>query len=121
MIASLDVPVSPSLVDVLRSFGYDGVHAVQIGLAKATDTALLDLARNEQRIVITADLDFPRLLALSSADGPGLIPFRGGNYSEQEMRELLARVLTQVTPEILERSICVVDKQRIRLTTLPVR
>ena len=73
MIALLDVPVSPSLVDVLRSFGYVGVHAVQIGLAKATDTALLDLARNQQRIVIT------------------------------------------------ERSICVVDKQRIRLTSLPVR
>jgi hypothetical protein len=34
-------------------------------------------------------LDFPQLLALSSAAGPGLILFRGGNYSDAEMCELL--------------------------------
>jgi predicted nuclease of predicted toxin-antitoxin system len=42
----------------------------------------LALARREQRVVITADLDFPRMLALSAAEGPGLILFRGGNYSD---------------------------------------
>ena len=32
--------------------------------------------------VITADLDFPRLLARPGSTGPGLILLRGGNYSE---------------------------------------
>jgi predicted nuclease of predicted toxin-antitoxin system len=56
----------------------------QIGQDRATDRALLELARREERIIITADLDFPRLLALSAAKGPGLILFRGGNYSDAE-------------------------------------
>jgi predicted nuclease of predicted toxin-antitoxin system len=116
----LDMPVSSSLLDVLRAHGHEGVHAYQIGKGRASDSELLEIARREGRIVITADLDFPRLLALSSAEGPGMILFRGGNYSDKEMCELLDRVLKQVMPAILESSICVVDKKRIRITELPI-
>ncbi len=78
-------------------------------------------ARHEQRVVITADLDFPRLLALTGADGPGLVLFRGGNYSESEMRALLERVLQAVPLEELPRSIVIVDRRRIRRRRLPIR
>jgi predicted nuclease of predicted toxin-antitoxin system len=117
----LDMPVLMSLLSVLAAHGHEGVHAHQIGKDHATDRELLELARQEQRIVVTADLDFPRLLALSSARGPGLILFRGGNYSDAEMCDLLERVLTQVSPDRLADSICVVDTQRIRLTRLPLQ
>jgi predicted nuclease of predicted toxin-antitoxin system len=116
----LDMPVSSLLLSVLNAHGHQGVHAHQIGKDQATDHKLLEIARREQRVVITADLDFPRLLALASAGGPGLILFRGGNYSDVEMCELLNRVLDKVTSATLESSICVVDKRRIRLTQLPL-
>jgi predicted nuclease of predicted toxin-antitoxin system len=48
------------------------VHAHEIGLARATDTELLDVARREERVLITADLDYPRLLALHQASRPGI-------------------------------------------------
>jgi predicted nuclease of predicted toxin-antitoxin system len=116
----LDMPVSVLLLNVLEGYGYEGVHAHQIGKNCATDRELLEIARRENRVVITADLDFPRLLALSSAAGPGLILFRGGNYSDIEMCDLLERVLKGVSAEILGKSICVVDKRRIRITQLPL-
>ena len=116
----LDMPVSPSLLNVLEANGHEGVHAHQIGKDQAPDTELLDLARREDRIVITADLDFPRILALSLAEGPGVILFRGGNYSDTEMCDLLERVLIEISSEILESSICVVDRNRIRFTRLPI-
>ena len=117
----LDMPVSAILIDILNSYGHEGVHAYDIGYDRATDSELLDLARREGRIIITADLDFPRLLALSDACGPGLILFRGGNYSDLEMSDLLQRVLNEASPETLEKSICVVDQKRIRITRLPLR
>ena len=120
MKALLDMPVSSLLLGVLQAYGHEGVHAHQIGLDRAPDRELLELARREGRVVITADLDFPRLLALSSAAGPGLILFRGGNYLDAEMCNLLERVLGQVSPEDLECSVCVVDKRRIRITRLPL-
>ncbi len=115
----LDMPVSFLLLDVLQAHGHEGVHVYQIGKDRAPDDELLELARQEGRVIVTADLDFPRLMALSLAEGPGLILFRGGNYSDREMGDLLARVLQKVPPETLERSICVVDRKRIRVTRLP--
>ena len=84
------------------------------------DSDLLAMARAEHRTIITADLDFPQLLALTQADGPGIILFRGGNYSDREMCGLLERVLDEVSPEVLESSICVVDRNRIRIAKLPL-
>lgn len=120
MKALLDMPVSASLLSVLETHGHEGVHAQQLGLDRAPDEDLLELAQREHRVVITADLDFPRMLALSAAEGPGLILFRGGTYTDEEMRGLLERVLEAVEPEMLESSICVVDKQRVRITRLPL-
>jgi predicted nuclease of predicted toxin-antitoxin system len=97
------------------------VHAYQIGKDRAPDDELLEIARPEGRVIITADLDFPRLLALSLAKGPGLILFRGGNYSDKEMCNLLVRVLQRVPAETLAKSICVVDRKRVRVTRLPVK
>ena len=116
----LDMPVSFMLLDVLHSFGYEGVHAHQIGKDRASDTELLEIARDEGRIIITADLDFPRILALSLSKRPGLILFRGGNYSDREMCGLLERVLKRVPSDVIESSICVVDKKRIRINQLPI-
>jgi predicted nuclease of predicted toxin-antitoxin system len=111
----LDMPVSFLLLDVLQAHGHEGVHAHQIGKDRAPDEELLEMARRGSRVIITADLDFPRLMALSLAEGPGLILFRGGNYSDSEMCDLLARVLQKVPAEVLERSVCVVDRRRVRV------
>ena len=117
----LDMPVSVLLLDVLQAQGHEGVHACQIGRDRTPDDELLGIARREGRVVITADLDFPRLMALSLAEGPGLILFRGGNYSDREMCDLLVRVLHKVPAESLEKSVCVVDRKRIRVTRLPFK
>lgn len=89
----LDMPVSFLLLQVLQAYGHEGVHAYQIGKDRASDSELLEIARLESRVIITADLDFPRLLANTLLEGRGLILFRGGNYSDREMCDLLERVL----------------------------
>lgn len=116
----IDMPVSPLLLKVINAYGHEGIHAHQIEKGRASDVDLLEIARREGRVIITADLDFPRLLALSLADGPDIILFRGGNYSNIEMCNLLEQVLKDVLPEVLEKSICVIDKKRMRITQLPI-
>ncbi|HES59833.1 MAG: DUF5615 family PIN-like protein [Calditrichaceae bacterium] len=104
----------------MEKYQYDGEHVSNLGLAKASDKEILEKAREENAVIITADLDFPRLLALSADKGPGLILFRGGNYSDKEMSDLLTRVLEKIEFNILSRSVCVVDKNKIRVTHLPL-
>jgi len=81
---------------------------------------ILEVARNEDRVVVTADLDFPRILAQIRGTAPGLILFRGGNYSEKESVERLQRVLETVAHEDLPRSIIVIERRRIRRRKLPI-
>jgi len=78
------------------------------------------LAAGTGRIVITADLDFPRLLAALGSTSPGLMLLRGGNYSESESRDYVRRVLMSIPQTELCRSIIVVDRERIRRRWLPV-
>ena len=86
------MPVTPDAGPHLRAAGHDAVHAVDLGLARSSDNELLTVARREERVIITADLDYPRLIALEQADRPGVILFRGGAYSDREMLALLDRV-----------------------------
>jgi predicted nuclease of predicted toxin-antitoxin system len=116
----VDMPLSPELAEWLRQEGHEAVHAFQSGLGRASDEEILEWARKERSIVITADLDYPRLLALSGSDGPGVILFRGGNYSEKENVERLRRVLAIVPDDELSSAIIVIEKHRIRRRRLPL-
>jgi len=116
----IDMPVTPDAGPHLRAAGHDAIHAVDLGLARSSDDELLTVARREERVIITADLDYPRLIALQQADRPGIILFRGGAYSDREMLALLDRVLTRASTLGLEHSIVVVDRKRIRRRALPI-
>jgi predicted nuclease of predicted toxin-antitoxin system len=116
----VDMPVSPGVVTWLVGEGHDAVHAADVGLGTASDREVLDRAAAERRIVVTADTDFPQLLALSRARTPGVILLRGGGYSANEMSELLQRVLDASSEDALAASICVVDRRQVRYRRLPI-
>ena len=63
----VDMPLSPALADWLVARGHDAVHASAMGLDRAADTEILTRAARDARTVVTADLDYPRLLALAGA------------------------------------------------------
>jgi predicted nuclease of predicted toxin-antitoxin system len=116
----IDMPLPTGLAIWLAQQGHDAVHAFEMGLARASDEAILERAQGEQRVVVTADLDYPRLLALTRAEGPGLILFRGGNYSEEEAVDRLRRALETIPDEELPNSIVIIEKGRIRRRWLPL-
>ena len=116
----VDMPVSYQLAAWLNKNGHHAVHASEIGLHMAKDKDLAELAKKQNRVIITAGLDFPQLLALSHAADPGIILFRGGSYNDQEMLSLLKRVLERQPAEKLLHAITVVDKTRIRRCPLPI-
>lgn len=117
----VDMPMSPRTAAWLNDRGHDAIHASSLGLERAPDRELLNRAAAEGRMVITADADFPHLLALSHGTAPGVILFRGGDYTQQQVEELLARVLDRLPEDVLARSICVVDRKGVRHRRLPLK
>jgi predicted nuclease of predicted toxin-antitoxin system len=116
----IDMPLSPGLAKWLNSEGHEAVHANEANLNTAPDILIVEYAASENQIIVTADLDYPRLLAQIKAHKPGLILFRGGNYSDREAIERLTRLFETLTPGEIEGSVVVIEKRRIRKRRLPI-
>jgi len=117
----VDMPLSPGVARWLVSEGHDALHASEIGLSSSPDTAILKRARDDERVILTADLDYPRLLALTGNQGPGLVLFRGGNFSEDDCLARLKQVLQLIPESDLATCIIVVEEDRIRRRRLPIQ
>src|SRR5438128_12549756 len=99
------MPLPLALARWLAAQGHDAVHADAVGLGRSNDREILTCARREARTVVTADLDYPRLLALTGAEGPSLIPFRGGDWSEPDVTARMQQILHLLGEADITRSI----------------
>ncbi len=116
----VDMPLSPSLAAWLRDQGHDALHAAELGLNRAPDADIIARAKREGRTIVTADLDYPRLLALAQAADPSLILFRDGDWSEADIITRLGDILRALTTADIAQSIIVVDRDRVRRRRLPI-
>jgi predicted nuclease of predicted toxin-antitoxin system len=116
----VDMLLPPVLAHWLATQGHDAVHASSVGLDRAPDIEILRRARLDARTVITADLDYPRLMALTGAEGPSLILFRGGDWSEPDVTARMRQIFRVMAEKEITRSIIVVDRARVRRRRLPI-
>lgn len=89
----LDQGLPRSTVLHLHHIGIDSVHVGDRGLATASDSTILELGREEDRIVVTLDADFHKLLAISGAAGPSVIRVRIEGLRAADIVLLLASVI----------------------------
>ena len=106
-----------TVVRALRAEGYD-VLAVGEFTSRSDDQALIRQAHQEQRILLTEDSDFGRLVFASHADSAGVIFIRfPGNA-----RSILAQTLVGLVrdqSEQLARTFVVVQPGYIRISRTP--
>jgi predicted nuclease of predicted toxin-antitoxin system len=117
----VDQPVSPLVAEWLKEVGHEAHHVRERALSRATDQDIFAAAVAAGAVIITADLDFSRILALSGRDQPGLILFRAGDLSDAQMLNLLRDVLERVPAEQLQCSVVVADRASLRIAPLPLR
>ncbi len=116
----VDMPLSPTMAAWLTEQGHDALHAAELGLHHSSDADILARAKHDGRTVVTADLDYPRLLALARTTDPSLILFRAGAWSDEDVIVRMGEILRVLTSTEIEQSIIVVDRHRIRRRKLPI-
>jgi len=116
----IDMPLSPNVAAWLVDQGHDAMHVAQLGLHRASDSDIIALAKREARTIITADLDYPRLLAVARASEPSLILFRNGDWTEADVVRRLDEILGGLTETDIICSIITVDRDRVRRRRLPI-
>jgi predicted nuclease of predicted toxin-antitoxin system len=72
----IDNALPPRLALLLREAGYNAVHVRDYGMQASRDDVILDRARDDSHILISADSDFGALLAAQNLNRPSFSLFR---------------------------------------------
>jgi len=105
----------------LSSTGFDAVHVGTVGLHDRPDSEILELALRQDRVVVTLDRDFARLLALQGASRPSVIHLRLDGLSRERATRVILAVVHQVEDDLDRGSIVTVSTNGIRVRRLPIR
>jgi predicted nuclease of predicted toxin-antitoxin system len=116
----LDQGLPRSTVLHLHNAGIEADHVGDRGLAAARDSKILDLGRQEGRIVITLDADFHELLALSGDTGPSVIRIRVEGLRAEDVSSLLVNVLKACEDDLQKGAVVSVTENGVRIRRLPV-
>ena len=117
----VDNALSPVLAEQLRDVGHEAVHVRQYNLQAATDEVIFERAAKEARILISADTDFGRLLALRNTDKPSVIIFRWPLLRKpQDQSEVLLKNLPNVTEDLEKGALVIIEEFRVRIRSLPI-
>ena len=118
----IDANLSPRVAEGLRSAGYDAGHVADLDMVTATDEQIFDRAVADDLVVVTADSDFGKLLALRRASNPSVIHVRGVAELAPEVHlDLLVRNLPTIAGDLRRCVIASLSPARLALRDLPLR
>ena len=115
-----DMPISPRTVEFLKDLGHEVTHAAELSMALSPDEDIVEFAKSEGLVILTEDLDFAAILAVTRAIEPGVIILRVGNWTREQTEQRLEQALHELNDETLYNSIVMIERNRIRVRRLPI-
>ncbi|MBC7251051.1 MAG: DUF5615 family PIN-like protein, partial [Anaerolineae bacterium] len=85
----------------------------------ASDQEILELARRQNRAVVTQDLDFSALLALGGYDRPSLVILRLSVSDPEAVTDRLLNVLPRLEQVLQEGCAVTMEETAVRIRRLP--
>ncbi len=115
-----DMGISPGAVKFLKERGFDAIHLHEQNLDRLEDPDILEKARDENRVLLTHDLDFGELLAASQKRLPSVIIFRLRNMRPEMVNYYLEQIVAKYLDELKTGAIISVTESHFRIRSLPI-
>ena len=116
----IDMNLSPEFCTQLDAEGWQTKHWSQVGASNAPDAEIMDWALQSDFVVVTHDLDFGAILAVTQANGPSVIQVRTQDVTPEHLVPLLLQVFKDHQPTIEAGALVIVEEARSRIRILPI-
>jgi predicted nuclease of predicted toxin-antitoxin system len=117
----IDMNLSPSWVEALRTMGFEAVHWSFVGDPRAPDRDILAYASSEGYVIFTNDLDFGTILAASAATSPSVIQVRAADLTPAALAPLVRDALGQYAEWLETGALVTIVVSRLRARILPLK
>lgn len=112
--------VDMRVVHWLHQHGHDAKHLRDEGLQRLPNGEIFKKAITEDRVVLTFDLDFGEIAALSAGRKASVVLFRLHNTRTPHVIERLADAISSCAEALANGAMVVVEESRYRVRRLPV-
>lgn len=116
----IDVNLPPQWEGHLKEEEFEAVHWSSVGERDAPDRVLMKWAKQNGYVVLTHDLDFSAILAVTQAEGPSVVQLRTDDVLPDASGNVVCRALRQFESELEEGAILSVDVDHFRVRYLPL-
>jgi predicted nuclease of predicted toxin-antitoxin system len=113
--------LSPRWVASLVDAGWAAKHWSKIGDADASDSEILGYAAANDYVVLTQDLDFGAILAITHGKKPSVVQIRSMDISPESIAAQTVAALRHVQTELEAGALLTIEADRTRLRLLPLR
>jgi predicted nuclease of predicted toxin-antitoxin system len=117
----IDMNLAPRWVEFLQQAGHEATHWSALGVANASDTELMQRARELDYVVLTHDLDFSAILAASGGAKPSVIQIRADALSPEDIGRSVLAALALLEQELKAGALLTIEPARTRVRLLPLR
>jgi predicted nuclease of predicted toxin-antitoxin system len=117
----LDSNLSHRVAQLLRDAGIDATHVRDNDLQHATDSVILEFARQHAFVLVSEDTDFGELLARQCTVAPSFVLLRTYEpLTPDEQAAVLLANLPRLHDDLAQGAIVVIERSRLRVRCLPV-
>jgi predicted nuclease of predicted toxin-antitoxin system len=116
----VDMNLSPRWVRVLTDAGIQTEHWSALGANDAPDSEIMAYARVSNYVVLTHDLDFGAILAVTQGEKPSVVQIRADDVSPDAIGTQVVAALRQMASELEDGVLLTVEPTRTRLRVLPL-
>lgn len=117
----IDMNLSPEWLEVFEQQGWQALHWSPVGDSRGTDKVIMDWAYANGYVVLTHDLDFGTLLALTLAQGLSVIQVRTQDIMPESIGSRLVQILQKYESMLDSGALIVVDETKSGVRILPFR
>jgi predicted nuclease of predicted toxin-antitoxin system len=115
----IDLNLSPSWKKLLTDSGWSATHWSEVGSLTASDAEIMEWARQNGHIVLTHDLDFGELLALTKSSAPSVVQLRTQEVISNKIGSLVVSSLHQWEEQLIIGALMSIDVHQARVRLLP--